>query len=554
MLIDAKELSEHSLIEGDVIIAGGGMAGITLARRLGDAGFDVVVLESGGLTPEARTQALYDGKTTLGAPGNESRDLNDYLGASRVRCFGGSGARWGGKCAPLDPIDFEKRDWVAHSGWPITRGQMQTYYDRACATLDLPVFGATPVSVMGAKDPVFAERSTAFTLRPRRYSLTTGAIGEAYDAFKKSASEHPRVRVYLNINVTKVQLDERGVSVDSLEVRELSGRQHEVRGRNYVLAMGGIENVRLMLVSNDVQKHGVGNHSDWLGRAFQGHTVIANDVSLWLHRRDEELAMFNNQILDKPHAVIGASDNVQRKDKTVNFTATITATEKAPSPAVAAVGALAQRLTPAQVRARRGAYYMTEHTPNRDSRLTLAPKTEMNWGCRACAFICAITPSISNHSSAPFAGLRPSWDDWMQAGCSGASLATRSSSSWAHLASSYGRDAHVDCIARRRRERALQGPRRGESLRRGQLGISDQWHRESNTDADCAVASPRRPHRCRHEGLTWNRSSSPVDALCSGSPCLASPSARPPPWRMARHGGARAISTWTPCVTWDVGT
>ena len=56
MLIDARELPDGALIEGDVIIAGGGMAGITLARQLGDAGLDVVILESGGLTADQRTQ------------------------------------------------------------------------------------------------------------------------------------------------------------------------------------------------------------------------------------------------------------------------------------------------------------------------------------------------------------------------------------------------------------------------------------------------------------------------------------------------------------------
>jgi choline dehydrogenase-like flavoprotein len=376
MLIEASELPENSLIEADVIIAGGGVAGIALARQLGDAGVDVAILESGGMAPSVRMQALYDGKMTLSAPGNETKNLDDYLASSRVRCFGGSGMRWGGKCAPLDPIDFEKREWIPYSGWPVTREQMQPFYDRACSTLRLPNFAPAPESVLGRVDPLFAQRSAAFTLRPRRYTLTTGAVGDAYDEFRRSASEHPRARVYLNSNVTHVRLDRRGGRVHSLDVRELNGRRHAARGRLYILAPGGVENVRLMLVSNDVQRDGVGNHSGWLGRAFQGHTVISRSstTALSIHRSDPELAIFNNANFDKPHAVIGEADAAQRRRRSVNFTATLTAHEDETPSAHAAVGSLARRLSGASVGTRRGVYFMIEHTPNPDSRLTLTPE------------------------------------------------------------------------------------------------------------------------------------------------------------------------------------
>jgi choline dehydrogenase-like flavoprotein len=375
MLIDARELPEGSVIEGDVIIAGGGMAGITLARQLGDAGLDVVILESGGITSDQRTQALYDGRTTLACARGETKDLGDYLHASRVRYFGGSGNVWGGKCAPLDPIDFEKRDWIPYSGWPITRAQMQPFYDRACNTLTLQQFGATAQSVIGRRDPVLAERSDSFTLRPRRYTATTGAIGSAYETFKRSTAEHRRVRVYLHANVNRVRVAEDGENVEHLDVLELNGRRHSARARTYVLALGGIENVRLLLASNGIHRTGIGNHSDWLGRAFQVHTVISRDAntSLSLHCPQDQLAIFDNTKRDQPHVVIGASDTAQRKHRSVNFTATLTRPPSDDSPRSAAVPILARRLSGAAERAHRGVYFMIEHTPNRDSRLVLVP-------------------------------------------------------------------------------------------------------------------------------------------------------------------------------------
>ena len=94
MLVDAAQLTENSRLEADVVIVGGGVAGITLARQLADTGLSVLVLESGGEKPEPRTQSLYEGTMTLGGPGNDPRPLNEYLVSSRVRCLGGSGNVW----------------------------------------------------------------------------------------------------------------------------------------------------------------------------------------------------------------------------------------------------------------------------------------------------------------------------------------------------------------------------------------------------------------------------------------------------------------------------
>jgi choline dehydrogenase-like flavoprotein len=372
MLIQTSALESGSLIESDVIIAGGGMAGLALARQLGDAGLDVAVLESGDTRADPRTQALYAGRMTLSAPGCEPRSLDDYLKASRARQLGGSGNVWGGKCAPLDPIDFEKRDWIAYSGWPVTRSEMQPLYDRACALLGLGLFGEAPESILGRKDPVFSGASPAFTVTPRRYSRATGPTSAAYGEFKQSAADHARVRIYLNANVTRVRVRSDGRHVDELEVRELDGRKHRARGRAFILALGGIENVRLMLVSNDVHAAGIGNHSDWLGRAFQGHTTISQKhTALSLHRERAELAMFNNQDLKNPHAVLSTTAAAQRKARSANFTATLTDVSADVPATTTALVTVASRLAAAQARTARGVYFMTEHTPNRDSRLAL---------------------------------------------------------------------------------------------------------------------------------------------------------------------------------------
>src|SRR6185312_320863 len=50
--------------------------------------------------------------------------------------------------------------------------------------------------------------------------------------------------------------------------RSLDGRDGTVRARQYVLACGGIENARLLLLSDSVVPNGLGNAHDLVGRYF----------------------------------------------------------------------------------------------------------------------------------------------------------------------------------------------------------------------------------------------------------------------------------------------
>src|SRR5258708_6656525 len=55
--------------------------------------------------------------------------------AAVCRRLGGTSAVWGGRCVPLDAIDFEKRDFITHSGWPIPPADLEPFYPAACEFL-----------------------------------------------------------------------------------------------------------------------------------------------------------------------------------------------------------------------------------------------------------------------------------------------------------------------------------------------------------------------------------------------------------------------------------
>jgi choline dehydrogenase-like flavoprotein len=262
---DANQVAEGRTIRADVCIVGAGPAGLTVADRLRGSGLDVVVLESGGDEWDERTQALADG-TLTGEPfrfnGTEVTPAT-----SRLRQLGGTSNHWTGQCRPLDPHDFERRDAVAHSGWPIGFDDLAPYYRRAAASCDLATdewdaswwSTNTSMPLLTHDDPV---RTVVFQFSPPT------RFGPARRAALASSET---VDVYLWANVTSIDTAADGGTVERLQVATLAGRRWSVEADRVVLAVGGIETPRLLLASDGVAPSGVGNGNDLVGRYFMDH-------------------------------------------------------------------------------------------------------------------------------------------------------------------------------------------------------------------------------------------------------------------------------------------
>ena len=110
-IVDARELDLPARLDTDICIVGAGAAGLTLAADLLASGRDICLVESGGFTPDEGTQSLYD-LESIGYPVRPN-----FM--SRARYFGGSCNLWAGRNMALNLLDFERRDWVPYSGWPI---------------------------------------------------------------------------------------------------------------------------------------------------------------------------------------------------------------------------------------------------------------------------------------------------------------------------------------------------------------------------------------------------------------------------------------------------
>ena len=256
MLIDLEEGGPDRL-EADVAVIGAGAAGIAAARRLVERGCRVVLLESGGFDYEAETADLNEGENV----GEPYYDLE----SARLRFFGGTTAIWGGRCAHLDPIDFERRDWVPHSGWPFAAAELEPWYGEARGLLGLPrdrAPRAKPNGLLGElSDDEVAVHHWEFDHQFDRF----GAVRNG------DLINHPRLTVAVHATVREIVPLPSGKAISHLDVLAPGGRRIKVRAATYVLAAGGIENPRLLLASNSVMERGLGNQNDLVGRFFMEH-------------------------------------------------------------------------------------------------------------------------------------------------------------------------------------------------------------------------------------------------------------------------------------------
>ncbi|MGD9841878.1 MAG: GMC oxidoreductase [Steroidobacteraceae bacterium] len=263
MIFDTSDLADGSTLTADICIVGAGAAGISIALELIGSGIDVLVLESGGLREEATTQALYSGTVA-------DERLHSPPDKYRQRRFGGTTTIWGGRCMPFDDVDFEVRDYVPNSGWPFDRESIMPFYPQANRLCEAGSMAYTMAEAFGTPqrpmiDGFHSNNFTTDTLE--RFSCPTD-FGVRYGHKLRAA---PNVRVLLHANVTELLLNESGTNVDTAAVRTLAGKKLAVRAKQFVLSTGGLEVVRLMLASRGVQKNGIGNHHDVLGRYYMCH-------------------------------------------------------------------------------------------------------------------------------------------------------------------------------------------------------------------------------------------------------------------------------------------
>jgi choline dehydrogenase-like flavoprotein len=259
LIIDYLDGSAPADLETDLCIVGAGAAGIAIAQTFLGTSTDVCIIAGGGLAGTHRSQELYAGSSIGDSPFDP--------GLSRVRVFGGSCNLWGGGCIPLSALDMAHREWVPHSGWPLSYAELEPHYARARSfcRIESHDFAEGSFLAKPVRQPLSFDDEA---LVNRIFARSPIRFGETYLPQLERA---PNIKVLLHAHLLEFLASPAGTAVDGARIGSLGGHRGQLRAKHYVLACGAIENARLLLLSNSVAPNGIGNDRDQVGRYFMDH-------------------------------------------------------------------------------------------------------------------------------------------------------------------------------------------------------------------------------------------------------------------------------------------
>jgi len=315
MILDANSDDIENRGRFQVCIVGSGPAGMTIGLELSRAGYQVVVLEGGGLEYDDASQNMYEG-TSVG------RSLPLGLRDSRMRFLGGSSNCWAGGCGTLDPIDLESRPWVLHSGWPIERKDIDPYYARAEKYLDIQDFFFEKNDLLQNANEQLSFDAAKLDVKYLLFN-ETGRMTFGYH-YRKEIDESKTLTIITHCNVAKFMEDSVSDRVDNVLFRNTNGKIFTLKADLFVLACGGIENPRVLLNSRDKNAGGVGNGKDLVGRFFMDHVIstIATVMPLAASEKLDFLTWGESNTVPLPFspyiAYLTLGPDIQQKERCLN--------------------------------------------------------------------------------------------------------------------------------------------------------------------------------------------------------------------------------------------
>lgn len=256
MIADAPDFPEFEAFGAEVCVVGAGPVGLITALALVRRGRRVLVLESGGRGPRAEAQALSQAEN-LNPGSHHDPEI------TVARRLGGTSNLWGGRCLPLDSIDFAPRPWLdGLPAWPIGEGDLAPWLDPACAALGAgaPVF-EEPLPGVAADAAFGFESLERWSNVPRIQALHARTLAERSDLL-----------VALGATALGFAYDEAG-RIAGVEAHLEGPGRGRVAVSQVVLAAGGNESVRLLLAEQRRRPELFGGPDGPLGRCYMGHVV-----------------------------------------------------------------------------------------------------------------------------------------------------------------------------------------------------------------------------------------------------------------------------------------
>ena len=201
-----------------IIIYGSGPAGITLALELEKKNINSIIVEAGSRDYNEISQSFYE-ISTKGSPLTNIEN-------SRLRQFGGTSSIWGGWCKPLTNFDFKK--------FGLNYKKLENYQEEVCKILDIK--------------NSFRESFINKEFKQVEFQYSNVRFNEKY--YNKILNSK-KIILVLNTQLSHFE-GKNGKIENSVCISE--GLTLKLKGKEFILCCGGIENSRILMWSREKSK------------------------------------------------------------------------------------------------------------------------------------------------------------------------------------------------------------------------------------------------------------------------------------------------------------
>ncbi len=227
----------------DVCVIGAGPAGLAAAFELHNRGLKVIVVEAGPGTDAAEVDIV-----------DPTRHAT--MAAATKSGLGGTSQKWGGRCVPLDPADFEARDYQDGPNWPFQYEELSPWWDAGAAFLGSQMKTSPPPGAFSKLRRHDASRSETWAAELDLSRLWRRRI---------EAADGP---LFLT-GARAIGFAHRERTIKGVKIR-FGGVKRIVHARRVVVAAGGLSSLRLLLLLNQAAP-GLVSGAARLGVGYMGH-------------------------------------------------------------------------------------------------------------------------------------------------------------------------------------------------------------------------------------------------------------------------------------------
>lgn len=233
-------------IKTKICIIGSGIGGGTVAQKLYEQNKEFIIIEAGEFSGDSKNVSY------------ENIGLDFGVRSTTTIQVGGTSNLWHGVLAPLDKIDFEKRDWIAHSGWAVSLDDLKSYYKEASEVLKVEKYNYFE------KETLSDELKSQLDILPYNSEYMKNKLFQQSvphinfkDVVKNICEESDKYDLYYN--TTALELISENGKIIKLKVGNSDGTFSYVEADEFIVTTGALETPRLLLNSG-IKNENIGKY------------------------------------------------------------------------------------------------------------------------------------------------------------------------------------------------------------------------------------------------------------------------------------------------------